>query len=304
MIPLSVVDGYDLTLGGLSTAALGDLRALLAEVEGMDQDRAKRVLFGAFPELFNPYAAASSEVSASFYEEVRDLSGVGGAFTADALPGVDTERWNALVGAGTQPRMLEQGASNLMFQFLAGGLTSILSTIAADTVVGNAAIDPAPMGYQRVPQPGCCGFCGMLASRGAQGTTNYSSEEAALRVVGRGVPVEKTRGKRGGQGKGIGPRGSQRIGEKFHDHCKCRAVPVSRGNQVEMRADADKYLEAYSKARNNISEGLTLESETFKASDGSLKNTYKWVDSGGNQVSSKDKTKMIATAMRHDLEVK
>lgn len=304
MIPLAVVNGYDLTLDSLSTAALADLRALLSSLEDLSPERSKAILFEAFPEVFNPYAASASAVSASFYEEVRDLAGVKGSFGAETLDSVDTGRWNALVGAGTAPRMLEQGASNLMFQFLAGGLTSILSTIAADTIVGNAEIDPAPMGYQRVPQPGCCGFCGMLASRGASGTTNYSSEEAALRVVGRGVPVEKTRGKRGGQGKGIGPRGSQRIGEKFHDHCKCRAVPVSRGNQVEMRADADKYLEAYSKARNNISDGLTLQSETVKASDGSLKNTYKWVNSDGKQVSSTDKTKMIATAMRHDLDVK
>lgn len=300
MIPLSVVDGYDLALSSLSTAALGDLRALLAEVEGMEPDRAKRVLFGAFPDLFNPYAAASSEVSASFYEEIRDLSGVGGAFTADALPGVDTERWNALVGAGTQPRMLERAAGNTMFQFLAGGLTSILTTMAADTIFGNAQNERVSVGFQRIPKPGCCGFCGMLASRGAA----YSSEDAATGVVGRGVPVGKGRGK-GTRGKGLGikQRGSRSIGQEFHDHCKCRAVQVYEDTAVEMRADADKYFESYAAARNKVSEGLTLESETVKASDGSLKNTYKWVDSGGNQVSSKDKTKMIATAMRHDLDV-
>ena len=56
-------------------------------------------------------------------------------------------------------------------------------------------------------------------------------------------------------------------------------------------------------ARDKISSGLTLESQTFKSSDGSLKNTYKWVDSAGAQVTSTDKTKMIATAMRHDLDV-
>lgn len=252
MIPLTAVQGYDLALNGLSAAALADLRALLAEVEGLPPDRAKRALHMAFPELFNPYALVSSEVSASFYEEVRDLSGVGGSFQADTLTTVEPERWGALVGAGTQPRMLEQGASNLMFQFLAGGLTSILTTIAADTIVGNAAIDPAPMGYQRVPKPGCCAFCGMLASRGSSGTTNYSSEEAGFRVVGRGVPVEKTKGKRGGQGKGIGPRGTQKLGEKFHDYCKCRAVPVTRGNYVEMQADAEKYFNAYADARDNV----------------------------------------------------
>lgn len=299
MIPLAVMNGYDLTLDSLSTAALADLRALLAEVEGMDSDKSKRVLFQAFPELFNPYAAASSEVSASFYEEVRALAGVGGSFAADALDTVEADRWAALVGAGTQPRMLEQGASNLMFQFLAGGLTSIMSTMAADTIYGNAQRDPVTARFQRVPKAGCCGFCGMLASRGA----DYDSEESALRVVGRGVPVHRTKGNRGGQGKGIRPRGSQAVGEKFHDHCKCRTVQVYEGNAVEMQADADKYFDSYGAARDKINAGLTLESQTTKASDGSLKSTYKWVNSDGRQVSSTDKTKMIATAMRHDLEV-
>jgi hypothetical protein len=154
VLPLSVINGYDLTLDSLSTAALADLRALLAGLEGVSPERSRAVLFEAFPEVFNPYAAASSAVSASFYEEVRDLAGVGGSFAAEALDSVDADRWGSLVGAGTQPRMLEQGASNLMFQFLAGGLTSILSTMAADTIYGNAQKDPVTTRFQRVPNVG------------------------------------------------------------------------------------------------------------------------------------------------------
>ena len=299
MIPLSVINGYDLTLESLSTAALADLRALLSSLEDLSPERSKAILFEAFPELFDPYAAAASDVSASFYEEVRNLAGVKGSFAAETLGSVETDRWGALVGAGTQPRMLEQGASNLMFTFLSGGLTSILSTTAADTIYGNAQKDPVTTSFQRVPKPGCCGFCGMLASRGAV----YSSEAAAGGVVGRGVPVHRTKGKRGGQGKGIKARGSQSVGQAFHDHCKCRAVQVYEGDSIELQAGADKFYDAYAAARDKVSSGLTLESQTAKASDGSLKNTYKWVDAGGNQVSSTDKTKMIATAMRHDLDV-
>lgn len=301
MIPLSVVNGYDLTLSSLSTAALGDLRALLAEVEGMEPDRAKRVLFQAFPALFDPYAVASSEVSASFYEEVRAAANVSGSFTAEAMGGVETQRWNGLVGAGTQPRMLEQGAANLMFQFLAGGLTSILTAAAADTIYGNAQKERVAVGFQRVPKPGCCGFCGMLASRGAA----YSSEAAASGVVGRGIPVGQGRGKGSkGRGRGIKARGSREIGQDFHDHCKCRAVQVYKDDYVEMQADADKYFDSYATARDKVNAGLTLETVQFKASDGSLKNKYQWVNADGKEISSRDKTQMIATAIRHDLEVK
>ena len=280
MIPLSVINGYDLTLESLSTSALADLRALLSSLEDLSPERSKAVLFEAFPEVFNPYAAASSAVSASFYEEVRDLAGVKGSFAAETLDSVDTDRWGALVGAGTAPRMLEQGASNLMFQFLAGGLTSILSTASADTVYGNAQKERVKVGFQRVPKSGCCGFCGMLASRGAA----YSSAASAGGVVGRGVPVEQTKGKRGGQGKGIGPRGSQRIGELFHDFCKCRAVPVSRGNYVEMQADAEKYLESYAEARESVS--------NVRKTDG--------YQGYGDQATSQ---KMILAEMRKTLDV-
>lgn len=298
MLPLAMVQGYDLTLEGLSTAALADLRALLSSLEDESPERTKAVLFEAFPEVFNPYAAATSAVSASFYEEVRDAAGVKGQFAAETLDEVETPRWHSLVGFGT--RSLEQSGTALMFSLLSGGLTSVLSTMAGDTIYGNAQKEPVKVGFQRVPKSGCCGFCGMLASRGAV----YSSEASAGGVVGRGVPVERTKGKRGGQGKGIKARGSQSAGEKFHDHCKCRAVQVYEDNAVELQAGADKYLESYAEARNRVSSGLVLETETFKASDGSLKNQYKWVDAAGKQVTSTDKTKMIATAMRHDLDVK
>ena len=300
MIPLKVMRGYDLALDSLSSAALAELRSLLVDVENLSPERRKRVLFRAFPDLFNPYAVAASEVSASFYEEVRDLAGIGGSFAAETLDGVESDRWNSLVGAGTQPRMLGQGAANLMFQFMAGGLTSIMSAVAADTIYGNAASERASVGFQRVPKPGCCGFCGMLASRGAA----YSSEESASGVVGRGVPVGKGRGKGiKGRGGGIKARGSREVGESFHDHCKCRTVQVYKDSYVEMQADADKYFDAYAVARNKINDGLILETQTFTASDGSLKNKYAWVNAEGRVVSSTDKTKMIATAMRHDLNV-
>lgn len=301
MLPLDLVNGYDLTLSGLSTAALGDLQALLGSIEGESPERTKAVLFEAFPEVFNPYAAAASAVSATFYEEVRNYANVSGSFDAGTLDSVDAGRWNALVGFGTQPRVLEQGAMSLMFSLLSGGLTSIMSEMAGDTIYGNAQNERVSVGFQRVPKPGCCSFCGMLASRGA----DYSSEASALRVVGRGVPVEKTRGRRGGQGAGIKPRGSRAAGEKFHDHCKCRTVQVYEDTYVEMQADADKYLDSYASARNKINDGLVLESKTTKASAGSLKNTYDWVQSSsGKKVSARDKTRMITAAMRTDLGTK
>ncbi|RJU01984.1 hypothetical protein D6T65_05020 [Arthrobacter frigidicola] len=249
MLPLSVVQGYDLTLSGLNAAALADLRALVSSLEGESPERTRRVLFEAFPEVFNPYAAASSAVSASFYEEVRDISGVGGSFTAQTLDAVETPRWTSLVGFGSAPAVFEQGGSALMYSLLSGGLTQVLTEMAGDTIAGNGSIDRVTVGFQRVPKVGCCAFCGMLASRGAA----YSSEGAAGGVVGRGTPIPKVKS-RGGQAKGIKPRGSRALGDNFHDHCKCRAVPVFEDNYVEMQSDADKYFDAYADARGKVND--------------------------------------------------
>lgn len=298
MIPYSAVRGYSQLLGQLTTAALVDLRSLMGSVDGLSPARQRNVIVEAFPEVFDPYAVASSQVSASFYEEVRDMSEAPGRFAAETLESVDAGRWYALAGFGTAPAVFEQGGAMLAYSLLSGGLTSVLSEAAADTIAGNASLDPSPVGYQRVPSPGCCAFCGMLASRGAA----YSSREAAGTVVGRGVPVEKTRGRRGGQGGGIRPRGSRQLGQEFHDHCKCRAVPVHAGNSVQMQADADLYFASYETARNKVNAGLELRSTTRKAPDGSLKNTYEWVDADG-VVSSSQKTKNIVAAIRHDLGV-
>jgi hypothetical protein len=248
MIPLTLVRGYDTTLTQLSTAALADLRALMNSLGDVDPARAQAVLQEAFPEVFNPYAAASSAVSASFYEEVREYAEVRGRFDAETLDSVDAGRYGALVGWGARPSVFERGGQALAFSLLSGGLTQILTEMSADTIIGNAALDPAPIGYQRVPRAGCCTFCGMLASRGAA----YSSEGAAGGVVGRGMEVPKVK-RRGGQAKGIRARGSRQMGERFHDDCKCRAVPVNEGNAVQMQSDADKYFNAYADARNEVS---------------------------------------------------
>lgn len=298
MIPLATVQGLSSTLGELSAASLAELQALTAAVEGMEPEKAKAVLFEAFPDVFNPYAATVSDVSATFYEEVRASSGVKATFDAKTIKAVPPSRWNALVGFGTQPASFEQGASALMFQVLSGGLTKTLTEMSADTIVGNAQQESVTVGYQRVPSPGCCAFCGLLASRGVSGG-------GGLTVAGRGVPVEQTRGKRGGQGKGIRSRGSRAIGQDFHDFCKCSSVPVFESNYVEMQSDADKYYDSYRDSADKVNDGLVLESTTTTLKDGTQKSQYVWVDSAsGAPKSSKQQTKMILAAMRQDLGVK
>lgn len=302
MIPYSLVQSYGWTLDQLSSAAIGELSGLLAATADMPDETRRLVVIEAFPELFGPYAAATSEVSARFYEEIRQAAEFRGRFDAEVLPLVDTSRLYALAGAGTVPAMFEQAGAAL--SFLAGGLVSILSEHAADTVIGNAALDDRnKVRFQRVPRAGCCGFCGMLASRSAAAGNLYTSEEAALRVVGRGMPVEATRGKRGGQAKGIRPRGSRQMGQSFHDYCRCRAVPVNEGNAVQLQADADSYYDAYRKAADKVSAGQQWVPGE-RGDDGQRTSKGHWIDAEGNARSNDEKQAQILAFMRADLGVK
>lgn len=300
MIPNSMVQGHAATLNQLSVAALADLRALLVSVESESPPTQRAILFEAFPDVFDPHAAMVSAVSATFYEEVRDAVGVSGPDTS-TIDRVDSGRWGALVGWGAKPSLLEQGGALLAYSLLSGGLTAVMREMAADTIIGNAQNERVQVGYQRVPSAGCCAFCGMVASRGVI----YASKSDAERVIGRGTPIPKNGARRrGGQARGVRPRGSQAIGEKYHDHCKCSGVPVFEDNYVEMQDGADKYFDAYAEARDKVNAGLELNVTTSKSSDGSLRNTYEWVDAGGDTISPQQRTRNIVTSMRHELGVK
>lgn len=297
MITRAQLESYGLTLDNVSTAALGDLRMLLDGLAGVDPEVVKGVLFEAVPSLFDPYALTASNVSATFYEETRAAAGAPSRFTPRVLAEpVPLESWRALVGAGTASEQFKAAGANAAFDALSGGLVKRLTEVAADTTISNAALDPDPVSYQRVPSSGCCGFCGMLASRGAA----YGSKASAGVVVGRGMEVEKTKGKRGGQARGIKTRGKRAPGESFHDNCKCKVVAVHAGDSVEMQADADKYYDAYRDSADKLSDGLKLQSETFKSPDGSLKNRYAWVDAKGKSWSPEERTREIARAMDKD----
>ncbi|MDO4243795.1 MAG: hypothetical protein Q4C85_08590 [Actinomyces sp.] len=81
--------------------------------------------------------------------------------------------------------------------------TRHLRNSSRDTVELSTAL--AGTGWCRVPRPGCCAFCLMLASRGAV----YTSRDAALTVGG-----------------GRRKRGKRPPGSRYHDNCGCMVQEV------------------------------------------------------------------------------
>ena len=63
---------------------------------------------------------------------------------------------------------------------LAGAATRLVLAGGRDTVTGTAPHDPMAKGWERVIEPGACGFCAMLAGRGAvykESTVNFRAHD-------------------------------------------------------------------------------------------------------------------------------
>ncbi|MEV7644713.1 MULTISPECIES: hypothetical protein [Actinomycetes] len=299
LIPYSVTQSYSLLRAALSDAALVDLDKIMRAVANESPAVQREAMMDLLPTLGDQYASATGEVAAVFSAELMELQEVKKPVAPETLALPPAQSWFALAGFGLSDRTLERGGMLLAYSLIAGGLTKRLTEFAADTMIGNASIQSVATSAARVPKPGCCAFCGMLASRGAV----YSEESAGV-VGGRGVPVGQGQGRGSkGRGRGIKTRGSRAIGESFHDHCRCEVVALTAGNEAQLQADADRYYEAYRESADKVNDGLTLK-VTDVSTEERLKNKYEWVNAEGEARNAKERTADILSAMRLDLGVK
>lgn len=291
MIPYDAVQGYATLLGEVRAAGVADLDRLVASLSGLSDGEKYEALAELLPDLGQRYEVAASRVSAEFFNELQDMQMIRKPVAPVELEPVGRASWQALAGWSTSGRTLaERAANELFFRLLSGGFTRRLTEAASDTMVENAAAQ-GRMRYQRVPAPGCCAFCAMLASRGGA----YTSKESATQVVGRGQSVVYR--KRGGV-KETRPRGSRGLGQTFHDNCRCSAVAVSEGNEVDLGAQAEKYFKAYADARDEVLSGVRMETDVWMDRDKSRHTDSYRVDENGDRVSSKELTNRMAALMR------
>lgn len=185
------------------------------------------------------HAQASATLATRQYRAQRAAAGVRGAFTPVPADPPALEQIAATVDWATRPLW----NPNVLAHATAGGHTANVPTgpgpltdappagsaiadakarLAAaserqvldagrNTIVDNAGRDRQAKGWARVPEPGACSFCLLLAIRGAV----YTSQQTA-------GPNQRS------------ARHKTRAGEAFldggdfktHDHCRCTAVPV------------------------------------------------------------------------------
>lgn len=213
---LQLLTQFEQANNGIADLVDGDLLAFLAALDFGKPGAVRDALFDFVPALVAEYGDVAATVAADWYDELRAAEGVGGSFRAPLAPAVPDEQVKARLGFATRADgPLWAGQADTLTAFLGMMSNEYALQPGRDTVMEAAHADK--VAYARVPEPGACKFCLMLASRGFV----YSKSTA-------------------GDSK------------KFHGKCRCNTLPVwdETRARVEFGYDPDALYDQYRALRD------------------------------------------------------
>lgn len=150
--------------------------------------------------MVDMYGVASGTLAAEWYELNRELLKVSGSWSGTTLqePNVDT---GPLIGGSVKDFV----TSSSIVSGIQAGMEMRVRQAAQGTVMDSVLRDRQATGWGRVTSAGCCGFCAMLAGRGATYRTRHTATF---------MP---------------------------HSHCKCQALPLWKADPTgeSMRSRED-----------------------------------------------------------------
>lgn len=222
-------------LNDLVTLLIQELHRMWTLIQGRNLDavQVRDLLIAASPDLVNPYASSAARLTTTWYDQLVPDSPYR-AVTAPLPPAAElaaSVRWAVTPLFGPA----DVTTADAPLERLAGSMQRRVFDASRDTVALNTAAEPGTR-YVRHASATACAFCRLLATR-TEGY--YRSEYSAVRVVGRAGRT----------------RGTQDLGEKYHDHCKCIAVAVRAGNKYEPPDYVHRWDQEYKDARKAASGG-------------------------------------------------
>ena len=222
-------DEVQLALGGLHGLVEGALDDFWRTLDLSRPAIARDALLEYVPLLVEQYGLKAASIAADWYDELRMDERLPDVFVSDLVEPIERDFVQKRVRYGAGSLFGDNPADALAFT--KGAVTGWVTQAFSDTIEANAARDPRSRGWVRKPEPGACKFCLMLASRSAESVHGgiYASREAATTVQGRGIERQlktDSLGRTAMRGGGVKARGSQEMGDKYHDHCRCTAVPI------------------------------------------------------------------------------
>lgn len=185
---------------GVALAAVPALQGAFAQIPATGTWD-KRAWSLAVAALIRRHAQAASALALRDYQRQRAAAGVTQPFrprpylpTMQQLGSTTDWTLGTLYGPGGNPQQAQEN--------LVTGSERLILDAYRETVAKNAEQDRAARGWAREAEPGCCWFCAMLTTRGAI----YLTEDSAGRQANERF-----------KGDGL---------FKFHNNCRCTAVPV------------------------------------------------------------------------------
>lgn len=192
------------------------------------------ILRETFPHIVQSHADAAAQVTAQWYDELLPHTG-----DFRAIPKVDlpperiakTVDWALYAPTENKPaEPVYQTESDTVLSRLSGSAHRMVFDASRDTVISNG--EKQKVKFARYASANACAFCRLLATRGPV----YNSEQSATTVVGK---------------RGIAS-GTRQLGEKYHDACRCVAVPIPAGDAYEPPDYVQKWQKEYEQARSDV----------------------------------------------------
>lgn len=198
---------------GIAHLLQTDMAGVLPLLNPTDQNSVKQLKL-AIAALVKKYAPMSAGTAGRSYLRFRAEAGIAGR-PAIAFPQpVSVAQVSTVVDWATAP--LYAGTSDLAATQtkLVGATDKMVLDAGRSTTIDTTKSDEKARGWARVPEPGACAFCALLATRGAV----YHSESTA--------------------------------DFKSHDHCRCIAEPVFAA--YEPSAQIRQWQADYAKATRGV----------------------------------------------------
>lgn len=244
---------------------------LIPQLDRLSKAEALVFITDAYPQLAHAYLRASSELSAVFYDEqpAAPPRAGQGQFAARATDLIPNERLSANARWAFQQRNpAESLIGSAVRAVFDQSRQTMLENLANEYRVPMVKLGDAGTRWARHAAANACGFCKMLATRGAVYRSRgvvYDEDAGVHRTVvaGRGASLTAadrraiasgqetaenalarreryTSARRAAQqGKAVGDlrtgrlRGSRSHADRYHDNCHCVAVPVRPGGSYE-----------------------------------------------------------------------
>jgi hypothetical protein len=220
-MPPRAVDQFQDALGELAAKSGEATDRLINRISVLSPGEARAFITDAYPALLTPFLAASGDLTAQWYAEQPTVPVRAGA--AEFVP------VRAPLAAGEQLAISGRWAltQTSPVTALQGSATRQVMNVSRDTVILNAARENVR--WVRQAKSNACGFCKMLATRAAKSIERYGYSSEGVRLDKEtGDYITVVVGRRGRGGSPL--RGKRKLGSKYHDACRCIAVPVRDRN--------------------------------------------------------------------------